>query len=53
MVLNTEALVVPINDTIELSQIYPQNTPAELLTFPIICDQKKKKIPFHYSSESP
>lgn len=50
MVLNTKAIVMPINDTIELSQIYPQNTPTELLTFPIICD---KKIPFHYNSESP
>lgn len=41
MVLNTEAIVVPINDTIGLSQIYPQHILTELLTFPIIYDQKK------------
>lgn len=43
MVLNTEAIVMPIHDTIELSQIYPPNSPTEL-TFPIICDKKK----FHF-----
>jgi len=31
---------MPINDTMELSQIYPQNTLTEYLTFPIIYDQK-------------
>lgn len=32
---------MPINDTMELSQIYPQNTLTEHLTFPIIYNQKK------------
>lgn len=50
MVLNIKTIVRPINDTIELSQMYPQNT----LNFSLFLLYVTKIIYlFHYSTKAP
>lgn len=43
MALNTEAIVMPINDTIELSQVYPQYSDW-ISHFFLLCVTKKNSI---------